>query len=222
MNFKNFTETVSKIFFALFFPKRCPYCRIVIKPEEYACADCIADFPQDSINGIINGKYRVMSAFLYNNNYRKAMVNFKFYNKKYYGEAFAITMAEHIKKVYADVNFDYITCVPLHNKRLKERGYNQSEVIAKNIAEILNIQYKDTLINIKNNTPQHTLSKSKRRLNVKGAYQVIDKAEIINRTILLCDDIITTGYTIGACCDLLDKSGAKEVYAISVMKALSI
>ena len=202
-----------------FFPNRCPFCNKVIEEKEIVCKDCIKKFPINYFDGFAIGGFRCISPFYYEDDFRKGMLNFKFYDKKYLGKPMGILMVDTIKKSYGDLHFDIITAVPLHNKRLKERGYNQSEILARTIAEELNIPYIETLFKHKNNKVQHTLKGKERMNNVKNAYKVIDKSLIKDKNILIVDDIITTGCTIGECAKTLFKGGCNTVCCCTLCKA---
>ncbi len=207
-------------FLSIIFPKRCPYCGKIISESEYACPGCISDFFEEPFKSAAIGGFPCISSFLYEGKYRKAFIKFKFNNKKQYGAAFAVSIANDILKVYNGIKFDCITCVPLHKSRLKERGYNQSEVLAKEVSRILNIEFVPLIKKIKDNSAQHTLNYKGRAENVRGVYRLEDGVKVKGKTILLCDDIITTGHTMGACCKVLDKAGAKMVYCASFMKVI--
>lgn len=201
------------------FPNRCPFCNRVIEEKEIACKTCISKFPKNYYDGFAIGGFRCISPFYYEDDFRKGMLQFKFHDRDYYGKSMGILMVDTIKRGYGDLHFDIITAVPLHNKRLKERGYNQSEILARVIAEELNISYTETLFKHKNNKAQHTLKGKDRMNNVKNAYKVIDKSLIKDKNILIVDDIITTGCTIGECAKTLFKGGCNTVCCCTLCKA---
>ena len=95
--------------------------------------------------------------------------------------------------------------------RLIERGYNQAELLAKECAKIMNMPYCDTLEKIRENREQHSIKASERAKNVKGVYSIIDKELVRDKKILIIDDIITTGNTLGECSGMLVKSGCNSV-----------
>ena len=110
--------------------------------------------------------------------------------------------------------------VPLHPARKKARGFNQSRVLARELGEIVNIGIIDgVLVKPVNVPPQTTLTAKERRKNIKGAFKVRDKAKIKDKTILLVDDVLTTGATIQDCSTVLINAGAKEVRGITVAQA---
>ena len=117
-------------------------------------------------------------------------------------------------------NIDLILSVPISRERYLERGYNQSALIAKQIALCLNIPYKNfILIKKKNNKKQSTLSISNRKRNVQGVYSVWQKEKIRGKNVLLIDDILTTGATLNECSRILKENGAKRVIVGVIAKA---
>ena len=195
----------------ILFPVRCPYCETIIHKTEYACEDCKKKFPSPAIIRYAVGGYKCTSPFPYDGIFKKAVKNFKFGNKGGYAKQLAFPMVQSILESYQGVNFDLITCVPMHKKRLIERGYNQAELLARECAKIMNIPYFDTLEKFKENREQHSIKASERAKNVKGVYRIIDKELVTDKKILIIDDIITTGNTLGECAGILVKNGCNSV-----------
>lgn len=194
----------------ILFPVRCPYCETVIHKTEYACEDCKKKFPSPAIIRYAVGGYKCTSPFPYDGIFKKAVKRFKFGNKGGYAKQLAFPMVQSILESYPGVDFDLITCVPMHKKRLAQRGYNQAELLARECAKIMNIPYCDTLEKFKENREQHSIKASERAKNVKGVYRIIDKELVCDKNILIIDDIITTGHTLGECAKILMKKGCKS------------
>ncbi|MBE6737620.1 MAG: ComF family protein [Ruminococcaceae bacterium] len=211
-----------KNFLIIFYPQRCPGCEKVIHKEELFCSECMEEYKGINYKNYAQGGYTCVSAVAYKGVFARAILKFKFSGRKQYSRQLATLMAEAVKKNYSDIDFDFITFVPLHQKRFKSRGYNQSELLAKELSALLNIPIVNSLKKTRNNLPQHELKASKRRENVKGAYRVTDKILVADKVILLIDDIITTGSTLGECAKTLVSANAREIYcaafAISVVK----
>jgi len=111
--------------------------------------------------------------------------------------------------------------VPLHPTRIRERGYNQSELLAKNLGECLNIPMsKKSLLRVRNTKSQTKLTPEQRKENVKGAFMVRDTVDIVNKHILLVDDVATTGATLDECAVALINGGASAVYAVTCAAAV--
>jgi ComF family protein len=115
---------------------------------------------------------------------------------------------------------DVIIPVPLHPKRKKMRGFNQAKVIAEELARLRGIEMEDgVLAKVKNVPPQTFLEMSEREENVSGAFRVVDEEKIRGKTIILVDDVYTTGSTVKECSSVLREAGAKEIRAITVAQA---
>ena len=116
---------------------------------------------------------------------------------------------------------DIFIPVPLGKNRLKERGYNQVALVARPLAYEIGVEYNPrALWKARETRSQVGLSISKRRENVRNAYQA-DPKVVKRKSIILMDDVATTGSTILSCTDALLFAGAREVYAITIARALS-
>lgn len=195
----------------LFFPPRCPYCGTVIKQTELACVDCFASFPKEPFVRKLYGETCV-APFRYDGFFRKAVIRFKFYGKRQYAVRLARAVFDALKKAYPNAAFDAITCVPLSKKRRRERGYNQSELLARELSRLLCAPYLPLLQKKKDNLAQHSLPKGMRCENVRGVYAFCGKKQDVSGSkILLVDDIVTTGNTLHECSRILKRAGAKEI-----------
>ena len=117
-------------------------------------------------------------------------------------------------------DFDAIIPVPLHKTRSKTRGFNQSELLAKDISDFYKVPVlRDILVRVKKTAPQFGLKKAQRHKNVEGAFAVNAPYRISGRTILLIDDIMTTGATANECERTLFAAGAKQVMIHTLSKA---
>lgn len=134
------------------------------------------------------------------------------------GESFAVQMAEFVRSLNWQV--DVLMPVPLGKNRLKERGYNQVALVARPLAYELGLDYSPgALWKARETRSQVGLTISQRQENVQGAYHA-DAQVVKFRSIVLMDDVATTGSTILACTEALLSAGAKEVYAITIARAL--
>ncbi len=156
----------------------------------------------------------IVSALPYENNIRRAMSKFKFRNKKYYGHTFARLLHERlrIEEWYGDI--DCVTCVPMKGRI---RLYNQSAVVAEQVAELMGVPFaQDALVKVKDNPPFYKLKHSERLRLIKGAFDVGGDTAFVGRSVLLVDDIYTTGVTMSECRRVLLKNGAAAVYCATV------
>lgn len=218
MKFREFIRNT----LVILYPQRCPCCEKVIRKEELFCKECMKEYKGINYSKYTQGGFPCVSAVAYDGVFARAILRFKFNNRKQYARQLAEFIAQTVKRNYEDIAFDFVAFVPLHPKRYESRGYNQSELLAKELSDILNIPLINALKKTRNTPPQHELTASKRKKNVKGAYRLTDKNLVSEKVILLIDDIITTGSTLGECAETLASCGTCRIYcatfAISVVK----
>lgn len=116
--------------------------------------------------------------------------------------------------------FDALTYVPLFKSKQRSRGYNQSEYLAKRIAQLYGIECEAMLLRTRNTKSQTTQSAAGRITNVAGAFEIKEGADISGRRIAIVDDIITTGATILECASVLEAAGAAEVIFVCFAKPI--
>lgn len=162
----------------------------------------------------------VISPFLYDGIIGEAVREFKFFGQKLYGSFLAALAVERFERKNILADCDIVVPVPLHKKRFEERGYNQSEIIAKRIAmEIGKEMDANSLIRIRDTSHQSRLSGYKRIENVKDAF-LSDEENIYGKRILLIDDIYTMGETANQCAKALKAAGADSVKVFTLCKTI--
>jgi len=135
------------------------------------------------------------------------------------GDALAVQLSPFV----VDLNWpvDLVVPVPLGQKRLNERGYNQVALIARPLSMALRIDYApDVLTRIRETRSQVGLTKSERRHNVHEAFRA-NETRVNGRTVLLMDDVATTGSTLSSCAEAIYAAGARDVFALTVSRALA-
>ena len=205
---------------SMFFPTRCPFCGVIILADEFVCKNCQKKINPKKIKNTLytrNGKnFLSVAPFAYVEPIRSAIHDYKFRGAK----SFAIPFGRYISDVLSEVvditKVDLITSVPLNKARKRERGFNQSEIFAREISRVTGIRYIETLKKVRNNKVQHELSLDQRAENVKNVYAVLDKTLVEEKRIIICDDILTTGNTMAECANMLFESGAKEVTGATI------
>lgn len=214
-----------------FHPKRCYCCGTIIDEDDCLCEYCGSKLKRmDPLKRCLycgqtkkncQCKRRVfhfngcVSPFLNTGVAKKVMFHFKFREKPYYSDFFAKPMAFCVKNEFRDIDFDAVCFVPTTRAKFLKRGYNQSEILAKEIAEILSLPVINLLKCNKNGKSQHMLSERERYENVKNLYSAFRNAK--NKTLLLVDDIKTTGATLDECSKQLLLSGANTVYCVTAL-----
>lgn len=205
---------------SLFFPNRCPFCNEVILADEVVCAVCRKKMNFESHKSSVRTRrgleFISVSPFYYEEPIRGAIHKYKFDGVKNFCVPFGFYITEALKESVNIGEIDYITSVPLHFSRKKERGFNQSEIFAREIAKLTGVPYIELLKKVKKNRVQHELSLAERTENVIGVYDVVDKTLVEGKTAIICDDILTTGNTMGECANVLFKAGAKGVVGATI------
>jgi ComF family protein len=115
--------------------------------------------------------------------------------------------------------FDVIVPMPLHWRKRLERGFNQSELLARFVSKRTGIPLAPGLKRRKRTDPQAGLTRAQRRTNVAGAFEVKGRSDIEGRHVLLIDDVLTTGATASACSAVLKRAGAKRVTVLTLARA---
>ena len=187
----------------------CQSCGIPTKYVEI-CEKCKSEPPS----------YREMRSWaVFDSPVQDALHTLKYRRNMGIGEALALHMTDFVRSLHWKI--DLLIPVPLGEKRLKERGYNQVGLVAQPLTYQIGWQYTPSALwKSRETRSQVGLSISKRRENVFGAYQA--NPEIVKRkSVLLMDDVATTGSTIQSCTQALLDAGAREVYALTIARALS-
>lgn len=172
---------------------RCKFCDMPLHTEHNVC-----DFCQ---NG--NHKFdKAFSPFLYNNTVKKAILKFKNDNGRYLIKSFSKYICDEIKK--ANITIDYIIPVPSHKKTVKQRGYNQSELLAKAIGKELNITVDcDNITKEIYTKQQKKLNYRERQQNIFKSLKIKDNKKYNGQNILIVDDVLTTCATVNSVASLI-------------------
>lgn len=176
------------------YKKKCYFCRSS-KEAVKMCSKCYddMDFLPVQINRIIEGK-KVYCAGVYSKNLQKLIRGLKYHNQKDLAYYLAKFMAEYFSKITDKTDFEIIP-VPIYPKREKKRKYNHMNLVGEELARLTNNSLNKNLIKrVKDTKPQYKLKRHERLQNLNGAFEV-DKSNYTGKTLLLIDDICTTGST---------------------------
>ncbi len=198
------------------FPSSCGICGIL--GQGYLCKKCEEELQKYMYQNDkqINDIFHLLK---YEGLIRQKMIAYKFNDKAYLYNLFSCLVLNCESACDFFKRYDMILPVPVHAKRKRERGYNQSELIAKKVAKDLKIEIQtDVIEKIINTQPQSTLGKEKRLKNVKNVYIVKNIHKIIGKRIVILDDIYTTGATTQECKNILLDSGAKRVGIFTIAR----
>lgn len=219
------TEGLIHIFRAilgLIFPQKCLGCGI---QGGFLCDKCRVSLPECFETGFNNPK--IFSATLYENDIvKKAIRRFKYHGVKSLAEPLGQLVFRRLKMKDAglkDIGYPsgaIIIPIPLSRKRLRRRGYNQSELMGKFLSDKLSVNMRtDVLYKIKETISQVEIKDRNKRLeNLRGAFEVKNPDAIKNKTVILIDDIVTTGATMKEASRVLKNAGAKNVIGLVVAK----
>lgn len=204
----------------LVYPTRCILCRERISPGRPRICDRCQRITPSAEGGSKTGDFysACVSALYYEGAARDAILRYKFQGTRAYAPAFGELVAE---RVYAELDgrYDILSWVPLSPDRLRERGYDQTRLIAENAAGRLCRELVPTLKKRRGVHPQSLAGdKARRRENITGAFTVLDPALIADRKILIIDDIVTTGATLSECAKTLLLAGADEVMCATLAR----
>ena len=205
----------------MIYPNVCGFCGKI--NEEALCEECFEKINKNLKYQVkeIKGKSFEKHIYLakYDGNFRENILAYKFSEKSYMYKTFAKLILKNEKICRIIKSYDIIIPVPIHKKRKNERGYNQSELIAKEIAKnIKEIKYQNPLKKIKNNERQSELKKYQRKQNVKNVYEIQKKQIIQDKRIILFDDIYTTGSTVNECAKILKQNNVREILVLTLAK----
>lgn len=222
----------------IIFPARCVYCRAYLLKNNILCLDCKyrivlnknifcgkCGSKRYKVEGVCHKDYyfQVASASRYEDPIlREVIYALKFEYIQSASEFLAALLFIYIKKARIDPNkYNVIIPMPLSSRRLKERGFNQSELIAKNLSLRVGLAVDTTsLKRCHYAPPQSGMPSYKMRFkNIQGAFNINNKDALKGKKVILIDDVITSGATILEASKVLLNGGAKEILALTVLRA---
>ena len=185
---------------------KCSSCALPL-PVDGDCIDCMRDpLPVDWTEAW--GSYRGAL--------ERVLHAFKFERHDFFADPLG-ELLERVLRARGDLRFDAVVPVPLHRRRQRRRGYNQAELLARALGARIGVRCELSLLKKRSDTaPQSTLARSARAANLRHAFAASSRAA--ERSLLLVDDVSTTGETIRACANQLHRAGADRVCAVVVAK----
>lgn len=226
----------------LLYPRRCEGCHgEVPEPGRHVCWDCMTRMQLiqhpycgrcgDPIEGKVDhdpmcaycGRHRIWftqarSAVRYRGPIRGVVQSFKYRHALYLARDMSLLLEACVAAHYSQISFDAVAAVPLFATRERERTYNQAAVLARDLARILGVPFHDRLVVRRRDTETQThLSASERRRNMKDAFRA-RSVKTRPRSVLLVDDVMTTGATVNECARVLKEAGIEYVYVATVAR----
>ncbi len=228
LSFKDLYNTILTVIFT----KRCRFCKNICSITDTVCDSCAEDI--SGIEGDIcfscgcsklicncNKKFHyyesVCAPYYYEGAAQKAVVSLKSKITPRISDALSDDMSKCVEHHYKHLFFDYCTFVPMHSDDENKRGFNQSKILAENVAKTLEIPFAELIKKDFKTKSQHKLPEAMRYGNLSGAFSFnkFCNLDLTDKRILICDDIKTTGATLDECTKILLFAGAAEVRCVS-------
>jgi len=215
----------------LLFPKTCVCCENLLNEQEpHICGSCLLEIPvleidDDSAIKKLAGRVKIESALAYlkfnkSGKAQKILHEIKYKDNHELGIYIGKQYANYLKTQNIELDFDILVPVPLHSKRMKSRGYNQSEAIAKGLSDKLGIDLNTiSLLKTKEAQSQTKKGRVARLENMQDCFVVSELVDLKGKHIAIVDDVMTTGATLEACCLSLEKAGVGKITVLSLAVA---
>lgn len=189
-------------------PTRCPICRDATAGPRGCCRSCWAEAIDPGCDGprVWLGDYESRLG--------DAVAFVKYRHGSRLASSLGLALGGHVRE--RGWRFANVTAVPLHPSRVRERGYDQSETIARAVARVLDVPYRTTLHRVRPTRSQVGLARDERRRNVDGAFRAVAS---VRYPVLLVDDVLTSGATTDACVAALEAAGCPRTYIAVVARA---
>jgi len=194
-----------------------PLCPVCGQPfssevmEDHLCEDCLTNRPFYEA---------AWAPFRYEGAILKGIHRLKYGSKSFLADALGPLLARFAEERLDRSGPVLIMPVPLHPKRLRERGFNQSLLLARHVSRALDIDLDFlSLRRVRYTLPQTRLARKERLQNVRGAFQLRDQNAVRGKSVVLVDDVVTTGNTLNECARILKKGGAQKVFGLSLARA---
>lgn len=206
----------------LVYPPVCAFCGKI--DSNFLCENCkikieeIEKFHQDKYDSKNFDEHIYMFEY---KKIRDKILEYKFNDKAYYYKSFVNILLNNKKMCEILESYDIIISVPIHNKRRKERGYNQTELIAREIAKnMYRLEYMNIINKNINSVPQSTLNKLERAINSQNIFELknVNKQKIQQKRVLIFDDIYTTGATANECAKIIKVLQPSKIGILTIAK----
>ena len=214
------TVKLYRTLLSLFFPRTCASCGCIIRLAGPLCRKCIRNLETFPLSGNTSVNiYKRYHIFKYCDTLRKVVHLYKYRHHKY----ISLFLGKHLNTFvqFYDILYknkiDLICPIPIHRQRHRERGYNQSLLIAEHISCKHGIVCRELIKAVKNRKTQTAMNARQRALNTLDCFSAID--DVTGKNIMLIDDVCTTGATINECAKILKTSGADKIIVLTAAAA---
>lgn len=227
-------NTLNELFFtagrkamSLFFPEKCYFCGAYSEsiPNDHgicpSCKERLLYLNNNDLSQILEGLEcgpdSIFCAVRYVDIIKKAIVGLKYSGKAYMAKPLAWIMYNALSSCVDFKKYDFICVVPSSKAKIRERGYNQVDLIARDVSKYCGVPYiPDVLIKVRDLPSQSLLNLEERFKNVSGIFQINKKNIVLGNKLILIDDVLTTGATIIECGRILKYGGATKVTALAL------
>lgn len=228
-NKSQYVKVLWEDFVSLLFPVVCVHCHeVLVKNEEILCTKCALDLPYTDYHKEKENPVYQRLASLHKLTFATAFLHFykqgiaqnllhalKYKGRKDIGTYLGNKCGRVIKENLSE--FDTIISVPIHERKIKNRGYNQSDLIAAGMSEATGIAFDPDLVTRNVHTTSQTkMSKVGRWKNVESVYSISTPEKVVGKNIVIVDDIITTGATISLLAEMLDTYGVNQIAIVCI------
>ena len=213
---------IAKSFLNIVYPLRCASCSTALdfRNEWGVCKPCLARVrpcPEPVKNAQTANFDRASIAYLFDGPLKEIVHSFKYKNRVSLGRILSKLLIDFLADNASVMDgVDIITFVPLRKKRLRQREFNQSKILALAISKRFAVPVMDTLEKTKDTGFQSELKRDERLANLKGAFRIRTSTRVEGLTALLVDDVMTTGSTLNECAGALKDAGARQVRALAL------
>jgi competence protein ComFC len=228
---------------SLFYPAICAVCRAPVTRKDYICQICLNKAQRivppfcakcsEPFTGAIEGEFTcgncarrtlafdaAVSAYRSRGVVRFIILQFKYNRQLHLRHPIADWLLEAMNDVRLRASeFDLVVAVPLHSARLRHRGFDQAELLARILALKIKLPLCPALKRIRYTTTQIAFDRAERIANLRGAFRLRKKISVRGLRVLLVDDILTTGSTLSECARVLREAGAQSIYALTAARA---
>ena len=221
----------------ILYPARCPVCHGIVQGKdgicpscrkrlhyikEPKCKKCGKEIEKDEqeycrdCQRFVHAYDKGASVFAYDPVMRRSVSMFKYHNRREYAKVYAREMYNHCTRFLKMCAPDVILPVPIHKHKKRQRGFNQAELVAKELGKLMNVPVDaEYLLRVEKTTPQKELTRQQRKVNLRKAFAIRETGKYYER-ILLIDDIYTTGATIDAISETLRENQSKFIFFLTI------
>jgi competence protein ComFC len=224
---KQLLSNIPKAALNLIFPSTCYWCKTSLPYDGklVLCENCLKKIASPCASFCLSlHEYsyieKTYHCCIYKEAVKELIHKFKYEKKLHIRHVLIDLLHCFLKHNMISEKIDFMTAVPMHPADFRKRGFNQSAVLAEGLAEKTNIKFKDTLIKIKKTEAQAYLKKMQRLNNMKDAFACKELPELRDKTILIIDDVFTTGSTINECAKALKAYRVGAVFALTLARGI--